>query len=268
MTIAAGAEVYNVDASAIVARGRSVTADERDSALNDPVRELVEDAAGKQKLKDAVATIELTGFQKDSFEAILEEDTDVEDWRVGEAYSESYLTVHRECLFPWPDKWDERKSGSSLPGADLAGLQKTDDAANPYRFAYGEVKTSCEARYPPSAVYGRTGLKQQMEDLRDSQRLRNDLFRYLGMRANGSDWHDKWKSAASRYLGDSTDVSIFGVMIRDVPPDEADLRARSVSLARGCPANMVIELLAIYFPAGSISGFAEFYKEGTADAGN
>lgn len=268
MTVAAGVEVYNVDSSSVKARGRSLKADEHEEALDGPVRDLVENVTGKQKLKDAVATIELTGFQQDNFGAILDEDTDIEDWRVGEAYGESYLTTHRECLFPWPDKWDERKSGSSLPGADLAGVQKTDRKTNPYRFAYGEVKTSYEAKYPPSAVYGRTGLKQQMEDLRNSQPLRNDLFRYLGMRATGSAWYDKWKSATSRFLADDTDVSIFGVMFRDVPPDEADLRARSRSLAKGCPAKMGIELLAIYLPSGSISGFGEFYKEGTADAGN
>ncbi len=192
-------------------------------------------------------------------DAILDSDGPLEDWRVGEAYGEAYLTGHKRCFFPWPDKWDERKSGSSLPGADLAGLQDTGKKKLPFRFAFGEVKTSHVENYPPGAMHGRTGLKQQMEDLRDSDSIRNDLFRYLMMRAQNATWKPKWESAAKRYLADRNDVAIVGVLIRDVPPDERDLKARSTGLANGHPAKMHIELLAIYLPSESIAELAAFY---------
>lgn len=56
-----------------------------------------------------------------------------------------------------------------------------------------------------------------------------------------------------RFLAESTDVAIFGVLIRDVTPDERDLKTRSQNIAKKHPAKMHIELLAIYLPAGSIS---------------
>lgn len=72
------------------------------------------------------------------------------------------------------------------------------------------------------------------------------------MRAQGADWEDKFKAALARFLAESTDVAIFGVLIRDVPPDESDLKTRSKNIANKHPAKMHIELLAIYLPAGSI----------------
>jgi hypothetical protein len=73
-----------------------------------------------------------------------------EEWRVGEALAEAYLVAHRTCKFPWPDGRDARKAGSSLPGADLVGFQQHGGTD---RFAFGEVKTSGEIRYPPGAMY-------------------------------------------------------------------------------------------------------------------
>ena len=80
------------------------------------------------------------------------------------AIAEVYLTDHRSCQFPWPLGRDERKSSSSLPRADLVGF-RTDESGN--ALAFGEVKTSSEANYPPRVMYGETGLRKQLENLRD-----------------------------------------------------------------------------------------------------
>lgn len=50
-------------------------------------------------------------------------------------------------------------------------------------FAFGEVKTSTENKYPPGATHGRTGLKQQLEDLKDDVKIKDDLVLHLRYRA-------------------------------------------------------------------------------------
>jgi hypothetical protein len=254
MAIALGTEVYNVDHLRVVARGRTHSASERDAALAADVRALVQDDTGATKAAALTTSLNLTGFQTKNLDAVLKGGSSPKDWEVGEAYGEAYLATHKRCHFPWSDRWDERKDKSSLPGSDLVGLQETSTPKSPsFRFAFGEVKTSAEAKYPPGVMYGKEGLKQQMEDLRDRHEIRNTLVRYLTMRAQGADWEDKFKTALVRFLAESTDVAIFGVLIRDVTQDERDLKARSQNIAKKHPVRMHIELLAIYLPSGSIN---------------
>jgi len=254
MAVAIGTEVYNVDHLRVVARGRSHTAAQRDAALNSDVRSLVRDTAGATKAAALAAGLNLTGFQSGNLNAVLNSGSPPKDWEVGEAYGEAYLGAHKQCHFPWSDRWDERKDKSSLPGSDLVGLQETGTAKSlSFRFAFGEVKTSTELKYPPGVLYGKEGLKKQMEDLRDQREIRNTLVRYLTMRAQGADWEPHFKLALVRFLTESTDVAIYGVLIRDVPPHKDDLRARSKNIAQKHPAQMHIELLAIYLPSDSIS---------------
>ena len=173
---------------------------------------------------------------------------------MGEAIAETYLTDHRSCSFPWPDGRDERKSGSSLPGADLVGFGIDDDGDC---LAFGEVKTSSEQSYPPGAMYGRTGLKQQLEDLRDEEAIRDDLVRYLGHRAGSAPWRARFERAASRYLQNTSDIQLYGCLVRDVEPHQDDLRVRVGRLAGACPEGTRIELLALYLPQESLDGIGE-----------
>ncbi|HFD86804.1 MAG TPA: hypothetical protein ENJ35_03900 [Gammaproteobacteria bacterium] len=251
--VAVGAECYSFGGSPCKGDGRVWTEEELDEAIAGQVSELVFDDQGKADIQELLAGVAETEFEQGQLTQALAGPNDVEDWRVGEAIAEAYLTEHRDCLFPWPDGRDERKSGSSLPGADLAGFQ-VDEHGD--RFAFGEVKTSAEAKHPPGAVYGRTGLKQQLEDLRDKVGIRNDLFKYLGHRAKAAPWLERFKAASRRYLANSSDVQLFGVLIRDVDPHEDDVRARVEKLSEGCPTGTQIELLALYLPTGAIADLA------------
>lgn len=251
--IAVGAKCYSHGASPSIGTGRTWNAEELNAAISGQVSELVFDAQGKADIKELLAGVAETAFEQEQLARALTDPDDVEDWRVGEAIAESYLTEHRDCLFPWPDGRDERKSGSSLPGADLVGVQQ-DEYGD--RFVFGEVKTSGEAKYPPSAVYGRTGLKQQLEDLRDKVGIRNDLFKYLGHRAKNAPWMERFKAASKRYLNNTSDVQLFGVLVRDVEPNEEDVRVRVEKLGNGCPTGTQIELLALYLPTGAITNLA------------
>ena len=91
-------------------------------------------------------------------------------WR---AIAEAYLTEHRDfcSLAGWRD---ERKSGSSLPGADLVGFNRMNRATG----FVSRVKTSGEAKYAPVRLW-RTGLKQQLEDLGTRWASATTCSRYL-----------------------------------------------------------------------------------------
>ena len=251
MTVAVGKAVYNKGSVPCCGLGLMWSGEELDAAINGPVAAVLFDDEGKADIEEILTGLAETEFQQEGLRRVLSDPDDIEDWRVGEAIAETYLTDHRHCYFPWPDGRDERKSGSSLPGADLVGLH-ADDLGD--CLAFGEVKTSSEAKYPPGAMYGRTGLKKQLEDLRDRASLRDDLFKYLGYRAKGADWIERFKQAGKRYLNNKSDVQLFGFLIRDVAPHKDDVRVRVEKLGNDRPAGTRIELLALYLPTGRIEG--------------
>ena len=240
---------YSLGSAPVIGLGLGVLPTQLDLALSGPVGELVFDDAGNNIIKALIGSVADTDFAQHNLELLLSREGIPEDWRVGEALAEYYLTACKSCHFPWPDGRDERKRGSSLPGADLVGFKNDGDMSY---FVFGEVKTSAEQVYPPNVFYGRHGLKQQLEDLRDKYSIRDDLVKYLAFRAVNSTWQSLFQSAARVYLQNKNDVRIFGLLVRDVPPHEDDLRARLTKLGQNCPTSTVIELIALYLPQGSI----------------
>ncbi len=253
MTIATGIIAYSLGAPPVSGCGLVWSVEELDTALAGSVKEVLFDASGKADIAALLAGVTETDFERDELEQILADPKPPEDWRVGEALAECYLVQHKHCFFPWPDGRDERKTGSSLPGADLVGLRN--ENGEDY-FAFGEVKTSTEDKYPPGAMHGRTGLKQQLEDLKDSSKIKDDLVKYLGYRAITAVWKERYRSAARKFLQDKNAVRVFGVLIRDVAPHQDDLRVRVEKLGQDIQGNMKIELLAIYLPTGKISSLS------------
>ena len=254
MIVAAGKSVYNIGRSPCSGAGVCWSKDDLDSAIDGPVAAVLFDDMGKADIRKILADLAHTKFAQKNLQRILADPVDISSWRVGEAIAESYLTCHRSCHFPWPDGRDERKAGSSLPGADLVGFGS--DCRGDC-FAFGEVKTSGEERYPPKTVYGRAGLKQQLEDLRDSEVIRHALMKYLGHRAGGAPWRSRYKNAARRYLKNNSDVQIYGFLVRDVEPHRDDLEARVTLLAANCPEGTQIMLFALYLPQGVIKSLGE-----------
>ena len=148
-----------------------------------------------------------------------------------------------------------RNPNASPAGADLVGFHKQGATR---RFAFGEVKTSEEEKWPPQVVIGRHGLAKQLEVLRDSDQTKHHLvIKYLGHRAKNSSWEIGYKESVVRYFKDSSDVSLFGFLIRDVAPNSADLLSRAKALAKGCPKETSIELSAVYLPPKSICSLAK-----------
>ena len=254
MTVDMGETVYGMDRPPCSGVGLRWSDDELNAAMGGRVARVLFDDEGKADIEDILAGLAGTEFEQDGLRRVLQDPDHFEDWRVGEAIAEAYLTDHRSCSFPWLDGRDERKSGSSLPGADLVGFGIDGDGDC---FAFGRVKTSREERYPPGTMHGRTGLKKQIEDLRDSGAIRDDLVRYLGHRAGAASWRSRFQQATRRYIGNPSDVQLYGVLVRDVEPHQDDLRARVDDLGAECPQATRIELLVLYLPRGRLEGIGE-----------
>jgi hypothetical protein len=247
--LAIGNTEFTLGLSSVKGVGLSFKDDELDSDFIGVISEVVYDYYGHTDLGEVLNGVVETEFESQGVERILTNTHEPESWRVGEAFAESYLTHNRVCFFPWPDGRDERKSGSSLPGADLVGFHCQGSIE---RFAFGEVKTSSDRTYPPGTMYGRTGLKQQIEDLIGNLSIRDDLVKYLGHRACNSSWLDRYRESTKRYLNNDLDVSIFGLLIRDVTPNEDGLRTRVSKLEETCPESMSVDLIAFYLPDNGI----------------
>ena len=254
MTVAVGRTVYNLGIFPCSGVGLAWSDKELNTAMSGPVAAVLFDDEGKANIETILANLADTEFAQEGLKRVLADTGDIEDWRVGEAIAETYLTHHCACYFPWPDGRDERKSGSSLPGADLVGFGTDEDGDC---LAFGEVKTSSQDRYPPRTMYGRTGLKQQMEDLRDCEAIRDSLLRYLSHRVQSASWRPIFEAASRRYLQNKSDIKLYGVLIRDVRPNAADLRVRVQTLGRHRPHDTSIELLAIYLPKYRIDGIGK-----------
>jgi hypothetical protein len=247
--LASGKSEYALGAPPAVGRAFSLSGMELDAGIAGPVAATLFDETGMLDIATMLSDVGGTDFEKSELQKVLSGSAEPEPWRVGEAIAETYLSHHRSCMFPWPDGRDVRKSGSSLPGADLVGIQSLEDGP---RFVFGEVKTSSEEKYPPGTMYGETGMKQQLEDLRDKVGLRRDLVLYLGHRAHTAIWKGDFVKAFLRFNNNTAEICVFGVLVRDVRPHIDDLRARVESLSQAVPAGMNFELLAIYLPSGSI----------------
>ena len=254
MTVGAGELVYRLGTAPCSGVGLRWSDNELSVAMDGQVAAVLFDDEGKANIDDIFAGVPETGFVQDGLSRVLGDPNEVEDWRVGEAIAEAYLTDHRSCSFPWPDGRDERKSGSSLPGADLVGFGIDDDGDC---LAFGEVKTSSQHRYPPGAMYGRTGFETatgRFARRRSHPRRSREISRSPG---GSAPWRAQFQRAASRYLRNTSDVQLYGCLVRDVEPDQDDLRVRVGALGTACPEGTRIELLALYLPQERLAGIGE-----------
>jgi hypothetical protein len=258
MTIPGGTEIYCMDYSHVKSRGLCYSENELKSSLKGRASKILFDDEGTGQLEINLSSIVDTDFEAESVKRIISSKRKPENWSVGEALAESYLTCHRKCFFPWPSSRDQKNPKSSPTGADIVGFQEIDNQN--CRFAFGEVKTSDQKKCPPSVIYGPHGLKQQLKDLCVDCKKKDSLVLYLGHHSEGSSWGQQYKEAAKRYIKNSEDLSLFGFMVRDVTPNKDDLRDITEELAANCSPPTSIELLALYLPVGSIENLSSKVK--------
>ena len=254
MIVSAGEVAYKLEASPCTGIGLIWLDKDLESAMCDPIPAILFDYEGTANIAGILTELADTEFQREGVSRILAHSNDIEDWRVGEAIAQVYLTDHRSCYFPWPVGRDERKRRSSLPGVDLVGFGVDEDGDC---LALGEVKTSRQMQSPPSSMHGPSGLRSQIKALRDSTEIRDGLVRYLAQRAKDAPWRSRFEAASTRYLKNPSDVQLYGVLIRDVEANATDLYRGVEALGVDCPVRTRIELLALYLPLGSINGIGQ-----------
>ena len=250
MNVAVGNRIYSYGSVDNSAFGTVWTDEDLDAALSDRLGAALSDSDRTSEVESTLSGLAETEFQATGVRRILASSEQLKNWQVGETFSIVYLEDHHRCEFPWPTGRDSRKDGSSLPGADLVGF--TSDAHG-CCYAFGETKTSSEMTYPPRVIHGDDGLISQLKALRDNQSIRDGLVRYLLFKASSSSWHSRYQAAAKRYISDSTDVTIYGVLIRDVEPNPKDLHGPHQTLGKETPARTRLRLIAIYLPVESLS---------------
>ncbi|EJE4156354.1 hypothetical protein [Vibrio parahaemolyticus] len=251
MTMPDSTLVYDVSSHPVVAHGFSFSNQQLEQILAGPVKDILCDISGKQELNELLAGLVTTDFEQIELAEVLAEEYEFEDWLVGEAIAEAFVAKRGRCEYPWPTSRDLKNSNASPAGCDLTGLQLLDDQELPYRFSFGEVKTSYDQNSPPSVM---TSLGNQLFGLRDDKGVKNDLVKYLGLHATGKPWQFKFQSAAKRYVqSQGTDIAVYGVLVRDTEPREADIRGRARALSVDCPPETDIELHAIHIPTGEIT---------------
>lgn len=253
LTIAEGSEVYCCDQAHVIARGATFRPAELDHAIEHRLAGILGDSQGRRNLGQLLGGLATTQFATNQLNKILQAPIVVDDWRVGEAIAEAFLVDHRQCFFPWPGTRDQKNANSSPAGADLVGFV---GASPNIKFAFGEVKTSAEANWPPGVVTSRHGLIRQVEALLSDSEEKRQLVRYLGHHATDANWKSAFQEAAAAYLNCPFDISVFGFLIRDVAAKEEDLKNRTAAIAASCPTETMLEFRAKYLPIGRIASLA------------
>lgn len=249
---------FDVSDNIITAEGHSYDDPRLHALLDGPVKDIILDTTGKTELKEILQALASTDFDNQEIAKILDSDLSLEDWHIGEAIAEAFAVDYESCEYPWPTNRDLRNSKSSPAGCDLVGFQSTSHAQHPYRFTFGEVKTSYDKNSPPSVVYS---LSKQLFDLRDDMGVKRDLVRYLGIHSVGKSWLPKFQSSVSRFLqSHCSDISILGLLVRDTPMKKTDLSGKVSLLSVKCPAATNISLYAIYLPPDSIKQLPSKFK--------
>lgn len=195
-----------------------------------------------------------TGFSGDGLiadiQALEDENLQVQNFRIGEAYAEVILEQEFSCRFYWNERRDSRNPKGNKTGADLVGFIEIDGLV---LFLFGEVKTSSEtANRPPQVMTGADGIEKQLGDLYNIRAKRQILISYLQNKAqlfpDGHPFNGDFRSGIRAYYSNPEDYKLIGVLIRDVEPDVNDLSPSYVRLRTQILEPVGLKLLSLYLP--------------------
>lgn len=216
--------------------------------MQGPVAARLHDTEAGEVLHEHLRGLSLTGMGQETLEEVLDaEIPETRDWAAGEALAEAVLEAHHEVELPWNNERDKRNPFASLPGADIVGFQRDGDS---HRLALGEVKCSSEAQWPPQVMSGRSGgLGHQIDSLATNLGTIHQLLRWLLPRVKGTEFEAAFNAACARYFNSGRrDLALFGILVRDQEPQDADLKARGRKLAGNLTAPTRCCLIALYLP--------------------
>ena len=202
-----------------------------------------------------------TGLEARFVARLLRAVPDPESWEIGEAFAECALRdgSDRQVHWPWNMVRDRRTPRASLPGADLVGFYC--DGQDVF-LLFGEVKTSSDARTPPGVMSGGSGMARQLEQIAERPDIQHALLRWLSVRCQSeSHYRELYRKAVERYLeSEGKALLLVGVLLRDTPPNERDLKARGEALSHRIADPTRVDLVAWYLPV-PISGWPALLQE-------
>lgn len=191
--------------------------------------------------------VKLTGFSADNFISIFENKENANSWRIGELVAECILEDEYSIRFYYNSSRDSKNLRSNLTGADLVGFC---DIEEEICFLFGEVKTSDDSDTPPNVMYSKTGMINQIENLRDNTEKRDSLVKWLFSKARliEGEFLNECTEALKTYVrSKGKKLGLIGVLVRDTEPNEKDLKSRAKHLKKNdtC-AETKVRLLSLY----------------------
>lgn len=215
---------------------------------------LIDREERNEMLEQLRALNEETGFSSErllaDIQAFENENLQVQNFRVGEAYAELILEKAFSCRFYWNELRDARNPRGNKTGADLVGFIEIDGQV---LFLFGEVKTSSEtANRPPQVMTGADGIEKQLRDLYNNRTKRQILISYLKSKMRlfpeGHPFKVNFDAGFRAYYSNPEDYQLIGVLIRDIEHDERDLSLSYGRLSARILEPIGLKLLALYLP--------------------
>lgn len=232
---------------------------ERDECLQHLQNSVKDNLLDREEWQDSLARLralqEETGFASNAdliadIQTLLDEEIEVKQFRVGEAYAEIMLEQEFMCRFHWNENRDARNPKGNKTGADLVGFTEIDGQVV---FLFGEVKTSSEtANRPPQVMTYADGIEKQLSDLYNDRNKRFILISYLKNKMrhypDGHPFKTDFNASERNYYSGSSNFLLYGVLIRDVASDVRDISISYDKLKNHILEPNGLKLLALYLP--------------------
>jgi hypothetical protein len=235
-----------------------ITVDEKEcrAHLQGAVKDNLLDREERQNTLDTLRALQQeTGFEVNDeliadIQALENEQLNLQQFRIGEAYAEVILEESFVCRFHWNENRDARNPKGNKTGADLVGFIEVDGQV---LFLFGEVKTSSEtANRPPQVMTSADGIEKQLRDLYDDRAKRQILISYLQSKMRhcpeGHQFKTDFNASLRAYYSNNCQFQLIGVLVRDVIHDHRDVSVSYNRLSRHILEPNGIKLLALYLP--------------------
>lgn len=234
--------------------GVSIDEEECRVHLQNAVKDNLQDREEWQDSLDRLRALrDETGFEVSDglladIQALEGEETEVQQFRVGEAYAEVLLEQEFSCRFHWNENRDARNPKGNKTGADLVGFIEVEDQV---LFLFGEVKTSSEiANRPPQVMTGAKGIESQLRNLYNDRSKRLILISYLKNKMRhfpvGHQFRMDYEASERAYYSTMESYNLFGILVRDVEADERDIQQSYERLSAHVLQSTGLKLMAIY----------------------